>query len=743
MPWDDSDALASRLQRSLDAFNWKDAEAICDEIISRVKTDSELFPEPSAKKLLNNLRRKRKFELVTRVAEALLQSGLSTPLIRRQYAQALIDQGILAAAEALLRFNLLQADIGLNELKEAHGLLGRIYKQLYVNNSKSPYSRPNIERAIKEYCEIYNLDPQNNLWHGINVVACLLRAKRDNQPVGEWPDPLALANDILATLEEQEKKNKGLPVWDLATRMEAYVALGKFQEATETALKYIVQPDADAFELKSTLRQLTEVWQLNDKEQPGKRLLPILRAGHLRKEGATAEGDLKALFEEAVATGEAVKDCTAIAGEDDATPLQWYKTALEQCRSIARIETVGGQSLGTGWLVNSSDFFPDITGVLLLTNEHVISNHSEHSQAVPPKEAQANFQSHGKICKLKKIIWSSPYQKLDVSFVSLEETPDAAPLQLSSKSTFDPSTRFCIISQVTGNDTTSSYGSNQSPKVVVQDTYLLAQNESVFHYRTPEDGINSGSPVFESDDWRVVALHHASNEVMPRIDGREGTYEASEGISIAAIRRAVQASLDVFGDSEVRAVSKGLEDASQPSKSSVRITLEGDSVVNSAVKYGANVDLVFEYVPPPERYVTVDVERTQRLQVPLGIMVVPLGFKFRSPDEKGYRHLRFYQSPGNEKVRFELRASRDPVDITPVENQPPRETGFHIILDLRGAILRQLFVPAQLVQELSEASGEIESAKLYTFDLEHLKQFDDETVQAQQRVAVALQQVLT
>ena len=732
MSWEDSDALVSRLKRSLDAFNWKEAESICDEIIDRVQTDSELFPDSSAKRLLTNLRRKRRVELVTRVAEALLQSGLSTALIRRQYAQALIDQGILAAAEALLRVSLLQEDIDVVELKEAHGLLGRIYKQLYVNN---PTSLSNLQRAIKEYFETYNLDPKNNLWHGINVVACLLRAQRDKQPVGEWPDPLVLARDILETLAEQERVSE-LPVWDLATRMEAYVAIREYQKAITTALKYISHPDADAFEVRSTLRQLTEVWQLNDKEPPGKHLLPILKAGHLMKEGATAQGDSKAVMAEAVATAEAAKDCNAIVSEEDATPLEWYKTALDQCRAIARVETVGGKSLGTGWLVDANHFFPDRTGVLLLTNEHLISNDSEHSQGVRAEEAQANFESLGKICRLKEIIWSSPYQKLDASFVSLEDTPDAAPLQLSPETTFDPSTPFCIISQ---DPPTSTSESSQSPNVSVQDIYLLAQNESVFHYRTPEEGICSGSPVFESANWRVVALHHASNAVMPRIDGREGTYEASEGISIAAIRRAVQAPVAVARRSKGMGF-RGIEKTTEPSKASFRITLDGDAVANTAVKYGTNVDLVFEYVPPAFE---VNVERTQKLQVPLGIMVVPLGFKFRRPDEKGYRHVRFYQSGDNEKVRFELRASSHASKATPVAHDRPPETGFHLIFDLRGAVVRQLFVPAQLVRDLSEASGEIETPHLYTFDLADLKQFDDDTVQTQQRVAVALQQVLS
>ena len=149
--------------------------------------------------------------------------------------------------------------------------------------------------------------------------------------------------------------------------------------------------------------------------------------------------------------------------------------------------------------------------------------------------------------------------------------------------------------------------------------------------------------------------------------------------------------------------------------------------------------MVFEYVPPAEAY---DVERTHKLQVPLGIMVVPIGFKFRVPDESGYRQVSVYQSTGTEKVRFELRASREQVDGAP-DAKPPNETGFHIIFNLRGAVVRQFFLAAQLVQNVSAVKEEeTETPELYTFDLEQLKQFDKETVQAQQRVAVALQQVL-
>jgi hypothetical protein len=46
--------------------------------------------------------------------------------------------------------------------------------------------------------------------------------------------------------------------------------------------------------------------------------------------------------------------------------------------------------------------------------------------------------------------------------------------------------------------------------------------------------------VFEPEDWRVIALHHKGNEEMKRLDGKDGTYEANEGISILKLQAETQ-----------------------------------------------------------------------------------------------------------------------------------------------------------------------------------------------------------
>src|SRR5262249_11812913 len=160
--------------------------------------------------------------------------------------------------------------------------------QLYVNNNdpSSPRNRDNLERALNEYLHVYRLGPKDYLWHGINVVALLDRAQRDNVPQQRLRAASSLAQDILPVLEEREREsNQPLAAWDVATILEAYVALGYHDKAADTALRYIDCGDADAFEIASTIRQLTEVWQLNDRTQPGTHVLPILKAGHLERQG--------------------------------------------------------------------------------------------------------------------------------------------------------------------------------------------------------------------------------------------------------------------------------------------------------------------------------------------------------------------------------------------------------------------------------------------------------------------------
>ncbi len=529
MPWTDPE-LRSKLALALNAFNWPKVEELCKEISDKIKSQTEVIDEKFAKDLLFLLRRKRQFALMAQLADVILRSGLNTLQVRRQYAQALIDQGMLTPAEIVLRSIVQDAQDNKTEELEARGLIGRIYKQLYVNNNDpvSPANRTNLERALNEYLFVYRLDPKANWWHGINTVALAERARRDGFPTAGLPDDKKLAQDLLADILAKEAASaEPLYYWDVATKVEVCVALGKDKEAAETAREYVETANADAFEIASTLRQFEEVWQLKDTAPPGNLLLPILRAAHLQRAGATLRGDPTALKAEANALADNMKDLQSIFGQDRMQTYIWYRKGLETCDSVARIERKNGKGHGTGWLVNASDFFPGQNGKLLLTNNHVISP-SPNPRAIFPDECRVNFQAMGEILEVEdEVVWYSSYLDLDATFLKLKAEPKAKAVSLYNHALqiADPMPRLYIIGHPRGRDLELS----------LQDNHLLALTETVLHYRTPTEPGSSGSPVFEPEDWRVTALHHKGSGETNRLDGT-GSYEANEGISILALQ---------------------------------------------------------------------------------------------------------------------------------------------------------------------------------------------------------------
>ena len=536
--WEDAAQVESRLKHALDAFDWQGAAVVCQEIIDRIKQSEDKIPETTARRLLANLRRKRRFVLMRSLAEAIIQSGVTAPQVRRQYAQALIDDGHLDEAENVLNAIVQDPTTSAGEVAEARGLIGRVYKQRYVNQPQSGANPANLQRALELYYETYRVNPQMNLWHGINTVALTARARRDGLAFSAMPDELALARELLSTIAEMEANSAtgNLYAYDEATRMEAHVALGQYDEALESAVRYIDSNDADAFEIKSTIRQLEEVWQLSYEKPPGNPLLPMLKAAQLSKEGGFASRQPEKVAEESAAVGLAIKHLEAKFGGARTVTLIWYRKGLEQCNSVARIEKLSGKGHGTGWLVKASDFFPGREGVLLLTNEHVISGDPNHPTAILPEDGQANFQAVGEILRLKEIVWSSPFTDLDATFVTLDGVPKSPPLVLHKRAVQLPqppeAARLYVIGHPMGGDLQFS----------IEDNHLVGCNERLVHYRTPTEPGSSGSPVFESEDWRVVALHHGGSASLTRLDGVSGIYEANEGIAILAIQKRIQGS---------------------------------------------------------------------------------------------------------------------------------------------------------------------------------------------------------
>src|SRR3954470_4417265 len=179
MGWSDTFEFQNRLDAALARYQWNAVATTCSDLVTRLQREGTPYPEPAARQLLASLRKKRQFAHAARVAETFVRFGQNAAAIRRQYAQALIDQGILLASEPVLQALTLEPVDCEGEVAEAHGLLGRLYKQLYVDadSPSNPYVRACFDRALSKYHQTYRLDPQRYSWHAINVVALLHRAK--------------------------------------------------------------------------------------------------------------------------------------------------------------------------------------------------------------------------------------------------------------------------------------------------------------------------------------------------------------------------------------------------------------------------------------------------------------------------------------------------------------------------------------------------------------------------------------
>jgi len=156
-------------------------EKISENVINANRASKTAFTKSDANIILDDLRTSRRFDLMQRVADSFIQSGQQDFKVRRQYAQSLLDQGILTAGiESLKKLSRDAKSKNRNEYTDAQGLLGRAYKQIYVDaiNIKDGRVADALNKSIKHYHQIYNNNPKM-LWHGINAASLLTRANND------------------------------------------------------------------------------------------------------------------------------------------------------------------------------------------------------------------------------------------------------------------------------------------------------------------------------------------------------------------------------------------------------------------------------------------------------------------------------------------------------------------------------------------------------------------------------------
>lgn len=524
----------------------------------------------SSEKLMSALKSTREhFGLLGQSAERFITRGEDGAHMHVHYAQALIDTGQPMAAIHTLNSLRPFDHIAENERDEIHGLLGRAHKQIYINHADPKRDASSVQatyqhhlgKAIGYYGEIYNVNyPGEKFYQGINYIALLALANRHGVPHNTGHDPKDLGEKLLGAISS--KLVGTTDIWNALTIGEAYIAVGNYDKAQEYYHLAADHKEVKSFHIGSASRQIREIWQ---SENPNPEVRDI---GLFLKEKLAsmevASFTLTAEDQKAVLGGMQLE--RHIDGGSQHQLRRVYNIALRAV-SVARIHTSMKEPKGTGFLVEGNTINP-IYGdeLLLMTNAHVVwdpnlgkkMNQFQSGSLIPSNtliqfELPTSDQEPG-FFKCAEVVWQSPSGKHDVCLMRLDAQPiNRGPLPISQARPAAETargkkdgTRVTVIGHPNGgNLSMASMGNISNLKGYIVDIggrYVNETHPEYMHYRVPTEGGNSGSPVFETQGWNLIGIHHAGFKEggsLRRLNGADGVNIANEGVLISSIKHAI------------------------------------------------------------------------------------------------------------------------------------------------------------------------------------------------------------
>jgi hypothetical protein len=501
----------------------------------------------AAKPLVEQLRNQRDHELMGQLAEAVSRRDSKDATNRRLYAQYLIDTGKASAAIELLQplaRRLAQSD---PEWTEASGLLGRAWKQIYFDagDKSDAFARDALKKAIAAYRGPF--EASGSPWHGVNLVALLERARATGLRLPAGLDGAAVAQRVVAALQATPPAQRD--AWHLAMLAEASLGLRDWNGIEGQVRQYVSAPQTQAFHVAGTLRQFTQIWDL-EADPRGRPLVDLLRARLMQLQGAElvlAPGELQRIGRRDAPPPYQLE---AVLGPNGAQTYRWWKTGIERAAAVACVRDRMGARIGTGFLLRAGDLALGerlrADELLVLTNFHVI-NPQGASPGLAPGDAEVVFEAvnANQAYDIAEIVWHSAPDRHDAALLRLAAPVSGiAPLPIAAAlPVLEDSARVYIIGHPGGRDLAFSFQDNE---LLDHEGPPLGQPaiEGVarLHYRAPTEGGSSGSPVFNSRLWQVVALHHAGGKIgMPKLNSKSGSYGANEGIALQSIISAIKA----------------------------------------------------------------------------------------------------------------------------------------------------------------------------------------------------------
>lgn len=492
-------------------------------------------PPEGLRAVFDPLRQLRRFKALRDLCEAVLAAHPGHALARRHYAQTLIELGSLRAASDVLHRALEDPDLG-DERNEVLGLIGRVTKQAYVDGGPPSLGRQQerLRQSIRVYHEVYGRDP-SHYWHGINAVALLYRARLDNVSTAGLPVLENLAGDVLG-----QARSDSASYWSLATAMEASVGLGDLDGALRYAQQAVAHAEtegseAGAFHIASTLRQLTEVWDL-DRDDGGLRqeIVDLMASALLQQEHGAFELSPGEVVEGAHRPDALDRHAQSVFGEAGYRSIEWYREGLAVAQTVAQ---VGNRfvSIGTGFLIRPDALgLTEDLGPLFVTNNHVVSEDGRAPESLHPDDAVVTFHAVGDepfVTGIERVVWQSPPRPdLDITVALLRHLPPG--VQPLGASRCRPDIRRGLRLYAVGHPLRGGV------QFSLQDNHVIDRSEDLIHYRTPTDPGSSGCPILNGT-WDVVGVHRRGGRNIETLD-RNGYHDANEGVFVHSIRREVE-----------------------------------------------------------------------------------------------------------------------------------------------------------------------------------------------------------
>ncbi|WP_320202116.1 trypsin-like serine peptidase (plasmid) [Agrobacterium sp. rho-13.3] len=454
----------------------------------------------------------------------------------RFQVEKLLDDGLSGGAAALV--NLARQHDPDSKIMGA--LQARAWKELayYASDIGVGEARDAVVNAMAGYKEQYETNPESRIRSSINLIGLATLAQQLDIPVAEDINRVQLATSVLAELNQTPHSARG-PQFH-ASRAEAFVALNDMDRAQSELGKIVQDPRTSAETLGAVTRQLRHLWKIGEQSEQGAGIIRSLGAAILTRDFDIAHlpaDDVRALAEK---PDPSEAQLEAIFGKDGPLSYRWVKLGMERAQSVGVIRNAVHR-FGTGFIVRGGDILPDLGDEpCVLTNAHVVSTHpSDGGQS--PDSTEILFEAADKEIpyNFKEILFSGQKEGLDATLLRFDgQVPNLKPLPFAPNLPLANGTQHVyVIGYPSGGELSFSLQNNELLDHEGPDKGT-PPDPSVrrVHYKAPTEKGSSGSPVFNEQDWRVIALHHAGDlNGIRRLNGRQDSWPANEGIWIQSI----------------------------------------------------------------------------------------------------------------------------------------------------------------------------------------------------------------